>query len=460
MVEKPDEPPVQEEKKEGEAVEAERLERLRSWAKIDRLRSRLLDLTPIILALTVLALKLMIINTPGPEPNGGEGFVFDEAHYVPAIRQMLNGSAANNEHPPLSKALMMLGVTIFGDNPVGWRIFIVISSSVSVALLYYVALELTNNKIVASVTSLLYATDVMSFNIGQIAILDAPAMAFSLVMAFFFLKKRHILGSIFLGLAFLCKLTSIFIVVGLLAYLFVSKPLRKGRLTKHLGDWIEVLEKYFFIGLIVGMIGLWVYDASYGAFNTPLEHLDFMLSYHSSLKYENASDVVFPLPIPPGSPANSWTTYFPPAGYFVTTVTESANGQVVKEYHPIAYYGIYSPIWWTIWALVPLALYKLYRYLRRGEVSKVDLFTLMWIAATFLPHVAFAYGMQRWVYTFYFYDTIPALCLGVSHYLTRRGVPKITIVIVAAVQLFWFFSFFPVRSKLHTDILLSLGLRA
>ena len=457
MVANPDEPSFGEESEEEANTGWQ--ERPRPWMK-GLSRSKLFDLAPVILALVVLGLKLMIINTPGPEPSGGKGFVFDEAHYVPAIRQMLNGSAANNEHPPLSKALMMLGVIVFGDNPVGWRISIVICSAVSVALLYYVIIELTKNKLVAFGASLFFATDVMSFNIGQIAILDSPAMAFSLVTAFFFLKKRHILGSIFLGLAFLCKLTSIFIVVGLLAYLFFSKPLRKGELTKHVADWIEVLEKYFFIGLIVGMVGLWAYDAYYGAFNTPLEHLDFMLSYHSSLKYQNASEVVFPLPIPPGSPTNSWTTYFPPAGYFVTTVTESANGQVVKEYHPIAYYGIYSPIWWTIWALVPMGLYSLYRYFRSGEVSKVDLFILMWIAATFLPHVAFAYVMQRWVYTFYFYDTIPALCIGVSYYLTRPGVPKITLIIVTAVQLFWFFNFFPVRSKLHTDILLSLGLRA
>jgi len=459
VVEKPEEFPVREEKNEGEAAKAGRQGWLGPRVKA-LLRSKLLELAPLILALVVLGLKLMIINTPGPDPGGGKGFVFDEAHYIPAIRQMLNGSAANNEHPPLSKALMMLGVIVFGDNPVGWRITIVISDAVSVALLYYVTLELTKNKLLASASSLFFAADVMSFNIGQMAILDAPAMAFSLAMVFFFLKKRHILGSIFLGLAFLCKLTSIFILVGLLAYLFLSKPLRKGELTKHLGEWIEVLEKYFFIGLIVGMLGLWVYDSHYRAFNTPLEHLDFMLSYHSSLKYQNASEVVFPLPIPPGSLTNSWITYFPPAAYFVTTVTESANSQVVKEYHPIAYYGIYSPIWWTIWALVPIGLYELYRYFRCGEVSKVDFFILMWVAATFLPNVVFAYVMQRWVYTFYFYDVIPALCVGVSYYLTRPGVPKITIVIVTAVQLFWFFNFFPVRSKLHTDILLSLGLRA
>ena len=48
---------------------------------------------------------------------------FDEVHYLPAARAMLELShAANIEHPPLGKELIALGIALFGDRPLGWRI--------------------------------------------------------------------------------------------------------------------------------------------------------------------------------------------------------------------------------------------------------------------------------------------------------------------------------------------------
>ncbi|MEM2861491.1 MAG: hypothetical protein QXL12_06165, partial [Nitrososphaerota archaeon] len=63
----------------------------------------------IVLTVVYIILKLSIINTPSPErppsecieQTAGCGFVFDEAHYLRAVRKMINGEAANNEHPPL-----------------------------------------------------------------------------------------------------------------------------------------------------------------------------------------------------------------------------------------------------------------------------------------------------------------------------------------------------------------------
>ena len=54
--------------------------------------------------------------------------VFDEVHYLPAARQLLglwsegHGEYLNREHPLLGKELLALGMALFGDNPLGWRI--------------------------------------------------------------------------------------------------------------------------------------------------------------------------------------------------------------------------------------------------------------------------------------------------------------------------------------------------
>ncbi|MEO6040655.1 MAG: phospholipid carrier-dependent glycosyltransferase [Croceibacterium sp.] len=49
--------------------------------------------------------------------------MFDEVHYLPAARAILALShPANAEHPPLGKELIALGIALFGDRPLGWRI--------------------------------------------------------------------------------------------------------------------------------------------------------------------------------------------------------------------------------------------------------------------------------------------------------------------------------------------------
>lgn len=53
---------------------------------------------------------------------------FDEVHYLPAAREILSlftegqGAYRNREHPLLAKELIALGMGLFGDNPLGWRI--------------------------------------------------------------------------------------------------------------------------------------------------------------------------------------------------------------------------------------------------------------------------------------------------------------------------------------------------
>ncbi len=49
---------------------------------------------------------------------------FDEVHYLPAARELLErGLYINREHPLFAKEMMALGIALFGDNPLGWRIF-------------------------------------------------------------------------------------------------------------------------------------------------------------------------------------------------------------------------------------------------------------------------------------------------------------------------------------------------
>lgn len=77
------------------------------------------------LALAFLALAWVRLNIPSAP-------FFDEAHYLPAARELLALSEARNiEHPPLGKQLLALGMTLLGDNPLGWRIMPVLAGTIA-----------------------------------------------------------------------------------------------------------------------------------------------------------------------------------------------------------------------------------------------------------------------------------------------------------------------------------------
>jgi predicted membrane-bound dolichyl-phosphate-mannose-protein mannosyltransferase len=407
----------------------------------------------VLLAIVILALslRLVILEYPKREASGGEDgcdFIFDEKYYVSAARDMLEGKATNNEHPPLVKVFIALSIVFLGDNPAGWRIFTISASSASIFLVYALSLLLNNRKEIALCSATLFAFDIMAFNIGQIAILDAPAITFTLAASILILRKRYDLSGFFLGLALLCKLTSVFLYLGIAVFLILSERAR----AKSFRKIVESCLRICVAALVVFLAGLWVYDSCYSAFaKNPLGHISYMLTYHSSLKYQDPKEVVLPLQwINPLSP-------FAPMPFYVITTREVVGG-ILKVYHPVAYYGIYSPLWWSIWLVVPLSLFYIFGEVGRRSFERTRLFALTWILASFLPYVFLAYLMSRWVYPFYFYSTLPGLYIGLSGCLNQGKHHRLLQAFLVITQAFWFVLWFPVKPKLLVDVFTYLGL--
>ena len=433
------------------------LRRLGRWLSIGserRLRVWLIGLT-----LIILAFKLLIIPYPWPElppesctypPVDGAkcGFVFDEAHYIPAVRQMLRGQAANNEHPPLSKALMMLGILIFGDNPYGWRTLITICGAASVYLLGLLAYMLTGSFRASVIAAALFGFDITSFNISSIAILDAPALAFSLLGAYLYLRRKLVFSGLSFGLALLSKFSTAFILATILLYDLARASYRGKSFSDAMRSWIWVVERTCFTAIIVLAAGLGIYDYAYGAFQTPFEHLDFILNYHSGLRFSEGDAVDMPL---------SWTnpiSQFPKAGYFVVAVQVDS----LKTYHPIAYYGMQTPLWWMTWIIFIFATYLAYLRIRAGEFPGLELFTLFWLLTNYLIYFPLAHILHRWVYSFYFYNSVPAIAIAISKMLEGEKFSELVLCLLLISQLCYFFYFFPVKPQWFIDFLLWLGL--
>jgi dolichyl-phosphate-mannose-protein mannosyltransferase len=148
---------------------------------------------------------------------------FDETHYVPAARQLLETHFAiptlNLEHPPLAKELMALSIRLFGDNPFGWRTMSALFGALALTGVYLCGLALFGNIRPALWAAAIAALNQMLFVQARIAMLDIFALAFVLWGLAAFMASFHSEGrarpllyaaGVCLGLATACKWSGVF----------------------------------------------------------------------------------------------------------------------------------------------------------------------------------------------------------------------------------------------------------
>lgn len=103
---------------------------------LDRLEQR-----PVLLALLIGIAALLLFGIGVQRPSI---LMFDEVHYVPAARVLIDlAHPVNMEHPLLGKSLIAMGMLIFGDNPVGWRAMSVLAGALTVVGVYSFTRHLT-----------------------------------------------------------------------------------------------------------------------------------------------------------------------------------------------------------------------------------------------------------------------------------------------------------------------------
>ncbi len=169
----------------------------------------------IVIFLAVHVALLVGITTP-------QKFVFDEVHYVPAARQMLEPAMLqpmlNPMHPPLGKQLIALSIRTFGDSALGWRYPGALFGALAVVAIYLCGLVLFQAQEPAIACALIAFFNQMLFVMARTAMLDIFAVAFELfaIAAFMhgFRQRRPHLWFATAGLAFglsaACKWSGLF----------------------------------------------------------------------------------------------------------------------------------------------------------------------------------------------------------------------------------------------------------
>jgi len=167
---------------------------------------------------------------------------FDETWYVPTARAFLNsGEILHQEHPPLGKMLIALGMAMFGDDLLGWR-----AMSALFGALTLVATLIWTFALMRDLKPALWASAITLFGAvvyvqARIAMLDIFQMAFcAFGLAFFTLSLKEkrsprksfvyamLMGFSF-GLASACKLSGLFPLAGVLAVRLLIGLLRLWR---------------------------------------------------------------------------------------------------------------------------------------------------------------------------------------------------------------------------------------
>ncbi len=104
---------------------------------------------------------------------------FDELHYLPAARTLLDGSDyLNREHPLLGKEFIALGIALFGDGPWGWRFFSALAGAGALYAFMRALWFASESRFATLAYGVLLASGFALFVHARIAMLDIFMVAF------------------------------------------------------------------------------------------------------------------------------------------------------------------------------------------------------------------------------------------------------------------------------------------
>jgi dolichyl-phosphate-mannose--protein O-mannosyl transferase len=195
---------------------------------------------------------------------------FDEVHYLPAAREIMGlftegrGAYLNREHPLFAKTVIALGMALFGDTPLGWRIMPwacgVLAYFASLRALWHVS----HDRFATLVFGVLLATGFHLFVHTRIAMLDIVMVAALCVAAWQFAvacarpeqgRWRLALTGVAIGLALGAKwnAASLAVVPGLTFFVARAFAGRRRLLLSRRGapvPGVTLIEAFVWLGIL------------------------------------------------------------------------------------------------------------------------------------------------------------------------------------------------------------------
>lgn len=303
--------------------------------------------------------------------------LFDERYYVTDARLILAGNGTDfPEHPPLAKLLIVESMRIFGDNPLGWRLFSIIFGTTSIVLLYFICRKLKMPQKAVLFTTLLFSFENLNFVQSGIAMFDVYCLTFMLLATLMFFHEKLLLAGLFTSLSILCKLPGA-AVLGVFFLFWLLKERRRWQL--------------FVVPFLIAVISFPVLMSLveyplFGEINNPLIRIQQMYFEATSLTFGG----------------NIYALSSRPLEWLMN------KGIIFYSFSPQNILAI-SP---TISILIlPAVLYLVYKTFNKNISA---LFGLIWFSCTYFPWLVINLVFDRLTYLFYFYPVISAICLSIG----------------------------------------------
>lgn len=221
------------------------------------LRDAFRDDAPLIclcLVLVVAGIALRVQHVGFPRE-----LTFDEHHFVSNARNYLEGQADWNDHPPLGKLFIALGMLVVGDDSTGWRVASAAFGIGTIAAAYALARTLFQDRRAAWLAAAFVAADGFLIAYSRTALLDGILTNLVLVAAYLAVSARSpvraALAAAVIGCAANVKLSGFAVGLPVLGVYLV----RRRSLT-----WIATLALAPIVFGLWSALGLWLSRQPHG----------------------------------------------------------------------------------------------------------------------------------------------------------------------------------------------------
>ena len=348
---------------------------------------------------------------------------FDETHYVPAARQLLQTHLGvptlNLERPPLAKELMALSIWLFGDNPFGWRFMSALFGALAMTGIYLCGRALFRDQRAALWATAIAALNQMLFVQARIAMLDIFALAFVLwgLAAFMASFRQDVrtralpyAAGLCFGLATACKWSGVFawgMCIAIVAVVLVLRSWRTQFEDARPTDWYRPDLWAGMRGrdwlLCLGLIPIAVYVAAY----LPIYGFSPAALLEAQRRiFQDNTTLATPHPYMSAWP--SWPFLIRPVWFLFEKVGEDRYWAVLSLGNPVIFWGAIPAI------LVCLRDWIVSR--RRDAFLIAASYTALYLAWTVLPR---AVG-----FSFYYLPAATVASLALAYCFFRSDVKR------------------------------------
>jgi len=360
------------------------------------------------------------------------GTYFDEIYHARTAYEMIHGiTIYETTHPPLGKAIIAIGIQLFGMTPFGWRFSGALFGVLLVPLIYLFAYRIFSRRKWAIFAAFLMMFDFMRYTQSRISTIDTYVTFFIILMYYFMykyyrmsfydtpLRKTFVplfFSGLFMGIGIACKWPGVYAGAGLGVIFFhiLYKRYMEYRYAAYHTDNTEKYDRFFklaartciFCVFAFVIMPLLIYGASYLTYSRAPEYntiadifanQESMFSYHSELVSEH----------PYGSPWWQWPIMARPVFFYTRTINGLKAG--------ISTFG--NPaIWWLGIAAFFVAFNS--GFVKNNKTAK---FLTIGYFAQYLPWCL----VMRTTYLYHYFPSVPFVILMITFMFRRYVDPKV-----------------------------------